>query len=170
VRSQKLELIATTEAAVKDRLTKEINYWDHRAETLKLQEVAGRANARLNSNEARKRADNLQGRLQRRMEELQLEAKLSPLPPVILGGVLVVPATHPRLDPEIALVDQHRPAAKEIAVPFDHDVESRIQKRVTALTPAAPAGERVGADREVEGRPSGVHVLVPGCRRHCHCH
>ena len=60
MRSQKLELIATTEAAVKDRLTKEINYWDHRAETLKLQEVAGRANARLNSNEARKRADNLQ--------------------------------------------------------------------------------------------------------------
>jgi superfamily II DNA or RNA helicase len=74
VRSQKLELIAKTEAAVKDRLTKEINYWDHRAETLKLQEVAGRANARLNSNEARKRADNLQGRLQRRMEELQLES------------------------------------------------------------------------------------------------
>jgi SNF2 family DNA or RNA helicase len=92
VRSQKLELIAKTEAVVKDRLTKEINYWDHRAETLKLQEVAGRANARLNSNEARKRADNLQARLQRRMEELQLESKLSPLPPVILGGVLVVPA------------------------------------------------------------------------------
>jgi superfamily II DNA or RNA helicase len=92
VRSQKLELIAKTEAAVKDRLTKEINYWDHRAETLKLQEVAGKANARLNSNEARKRADNLQARLQRRMEELHLESKLSPLPPVILGGVLVVPA------------------------------------------------------------------------------
>jgi Helicase conserved C-terminal domain/Domain of unknown function (DUF3883) len=92
VRSQKLELITKTEAAVKDRLTKEINYWDHRAETLKLQEVAGRANARLNSNEARKRADNLQARLQKRMEELQLESKLSPLPPVILGGVLVVPA------------------------------------------------------------------------------
>jgi hypothetical protein len=92
VRSQNLELIAKTEAAVKDRLTKEINYWDHRAETLKLQEVAGRVNARLNSKEARKRADNLQARLQRRMEELQLESKLSPLPPVILGDVLVVPA------------------------------------------------------------------------------
>jgi hypothetical protein len=91
VRAQRLDLIAKTEAAVKDRLTKEINYWDHRAETLKLQEAAGKANARLNSNEARKRADNLEARLQKRMEELQLEAKLSPLPPVILGGVLVVP-------------------------------------------------------------------------------
>jgi len=92
VRSRKLELIAKTEAAVKDRLTKEISYWDHRAEDLKHQEQAGKPNARLNSNEARKRADSLQARLQKRMEELQLESKLSPLPPVILGGLLVVPA------------------------------------------------------------------------------
>src|SRR6202040_2174087 len=91
VRSRKLALITKTEAAVKDRLTKEINYWDHRTEDLKHQEQAGKPNARLNSNEARKRADSLQARLQKRMEELQLESKLSPLPPVILGGSLVVP-------------------------------------------------------------------------------
>ena len=91
VRGRRLEWLAKTEAAVKDRLTKEINYWDHRAEELKLQEQAGRLNARLNSNEARKRADNLQVRLQRRMEELKLEAQLSPVPPVVLGGVVVVP-------------------------------------------------------------------------------
>src|SRR5665213_560270 len=41
VRNRKLELIVKTEAAVKDRLTKEINYWDHRAEELKVQEQAG---------------------------------------------------------------------------------------------------------------------------------
>ena len=64
--TRKLELIAKTEAAVKDRLTKEITYWDHRAEQLKLQEQAGKPNARLNSGEARKRADDLQGRLQKR--------------------------------------------------------------------------------------------------------
>jgi len=91
VRSRKLELIAKTEAAVKDRLTKEISYWDHRAEELKLQEQAGKPNARLNSDEARKRADSLQGRLEKRMEELKLERQISPLPPVILGGMLVVP-------------------------------------------------------------------------------
>jgi hypothetical protein len=61
VRGRKLELIAKTEAAVKDRLTKEITYWDHRAEELKLQEQAGKPNAKLNSGEARKRADLLQG-------------------------------------------------------------------------------------------------------------
>ena len=74
VASRKLELIDKTEAAVKDRLTKEITYWDHRAEELKLQEQAGKANARLNSDEARKRADDLQARLQKRLEELDLEA------------------------------------------------------------------------------------------------
>ncbi len=42
VRVPKLALIAKTEAAVKDRLIKEITYWDHRAEQLKLQEQAGR--------------------------------------------------------------------------------------------------------------------------------
>ena len=91
VRGRKLELIAKTEAAVKDRLTKEITYWDHRAEELKLQEQAGKPNARLNSGEARKRADLLQGRLQKRLEDLKLEAQISPLPPVVLGGLLVVP-------------------------------------------------------------------------------
>ena len=56
VRDGKLKLISKTEAAVKDRLTKEITYWDHRAEQLKLQEKAGKQNAKLNSAEARKRA------------------------------------------------------------------------------------------------------------------
>ena len=91
VRGRKLKLIAKTEAAVKDRLTKEITYWDHRAEELKVQEQAGKPNAKLNSNEARKRADLLQGRLQKRLEDLHLEAQISPLPPVVLGGLLVVP-------------------------------------------------------------------------------
>ena len=91
VRDAKLALIAKTEVAVKDRLTKEITYWDHRAEQLKLQEQAGKTGARLNSGEARKRADTLQTRLQKRLEELKLEAQISPLPPAVLGGLLVVP-------------------------------------------------------------------------------
>jgi superfamily II DNA or RNA helicase len=91
VRDRKLALLDKTEAAVKDRLTKEINYWDFRAEQLKEQERAGKANARLNSGEARKRADELQARLQRRMEEIKRERQLAPLPPVVFGGLLVAP-------------------------------------------------------------------------------
>jgi hypothetical protein len=91
VKRHKEELIDKTLAAVKDRLTKEINYWDHRAEDLKLQEQAGKVNAKINSAKARARADDLQARLSKRMEQLAQERRLSPLPPVVVGGALVVP-------------------------------------------------------------------------------
>ena len=91
IREVRMSAINKTEAAVKDRLTKEISYWDHRAETLKLEEKAGRTNARLNSVEAAKRADQLQARLKQRLEELNLQRRISAGPPVVLGGMLVVP-------------------------------------------------------------------------------
>jgi SNF2 family DNA or RNA helicase len=91
VRGRRLKWIEKTRAAVKDRLTKEVTYWDHRAAQLKLQEEAGKAGARLNSQEARRRADELQGRLESRLAELDREAQISALPPVVLGGLVVVP-------------------------------------------------------------------------------
>ena len=91
VRLRKEAMIDKTKAAVHERLTKEINYWDHRAVQLKEQELAGRTNARLNSGLARQRADELTARLQKRMAELEQERKISPLPPVVLGAALVVP-------------------------------------------------------------------------------
>lgn len=92
VRDRRMAIVEKTRAAVKDRLTKEIAYWDHRAADLQAQEQAGRPNARLNSLEARRRADDLQARLQKRMEQLNLEAQVSALPPVALGGLIVIPA------------------------------------------------------------------------------
>ena len=91
VRDRRLAWIDKTRMAVKDRLTKEIAHWDHRAEQLKMQEEAGRAGARLNSQEARRRADDLQARLENRMSELDNEAQISALPPVVLGAVAVIP-------------------------------------------------------------------------------
>jgi hypothetical protein len=91
VRDRRLGWIAKTRVAVKERLTKEIMYWDHRAEQLHLQEQAGTAGARLNSGEARRRADDLQSRLQRRLAELDREAQISAQPPVVIGGVVVIP-------------------------------------------------------------------------------
>ena len=91
VKSRREESISRTEAAVRDRLTKEIQYWDRRGEDLKAQEHAGRVNARLNSELARRRADDLQARLQKRMQELEQERHISAQPPVVLGGALIVP-------------------------------------------------------------------------------
>jgi len=91
VRERRRDRVARTRAAVKDRLTKEINYWDHRAAELKAKEEAGKPAARLNSEMARRRADELQARLHRRLEELDREERLASLPPVVLGGAIIVP-------------------------------------------------------------------------------
>jgi SNF2 family DNA or RNA helicase len=172
VRARKLELIAKTEAAVKDRLTKEISYWDRRAEQLKLQEQAGKPNARLNSGEARKRADALQARLEKRMEELKLEHQISPLPPVILGGLLVVPAGllatmtgRVALTPA-ALPDTQAAAARARAIVME--IEQRL-----GFEPTDKESEKLGYDIEsrvpdtgklrfieVKGRVAGAATIT----------
>jgi superfamily II DNA or RNA helicase len=156
VRGAKLALIAKTEAAVKDRLTKEITYWDHRAEQLKLQEQAGKPNARLNSGEARKRADNLQGRLQKRLEDLKLEAQISPLPPVVLGGLLVMPMgllaamTGRSMAAPIAPIDTQVSAARARAVIMDIE-------RGLGFEPTDREFEKLGYD--IESRVPGTGKL-----------
>ena len=55
VRARRTELIEKTRAAVKDRLTKEINHQDHSAERFAEQARAGRRNARLPSAPTRRR-------------------------------------------------------------------------------------------------------------------
>ncbi len=92
VRTRRLEWVKKTRAAVKDRLTKEIAHWYHRAEQLRLQERAGKAGARLNSGEARRRAEELQQRLSHRMSQLEREEQVSALPPAVLGAAVIVPA------------------------------------------------------------------------------
>lgn len=100
VKNRREAFVVKTMAAVKERLTKEIAYWDHRAQTLKAQEDAGKTPP-INSSNAQTRADELTERLQKRTEELAQERQVSPLPPVAMGGALVVPAGFlARLRPE----------------------------------------------------------------------
>jgi hypothetical protein len=120
-RQRREEMVARTLAAVHDRLTKEISYWDHRAQDLKAQERAGRVNARLNSEMAQRRADELQARLQRRMEELEQERHISAQPPIVLGAALVLPVgLVARLGgqpaPEPGLFARQRKAVEEAAM------------------------------------------------------
>ncbi len=83
--------IRKTMVAVNERLSKEITYWDGRAATLRAQEATGKTNARINSQKAQERADELETRRKHRLEELEQERKLSPLPPVVVGGALIIP-------------------------------------------------------------------------------
>jgi superfamily II DNA or RNA helicase len=84
--------VDSTIAAVEQRLTEEIRYWDTQALKLKDQELAGKRNAKLNSARARQRADDAAERLERRRAELALERKLSARQPRVAGGALIVPA------------------------------------------------------------------------------
>jgi Domain of unknown function (DUF3883) len=152
VRDRKIALLDKTEAAVKDRLTKEINYWDFRAEQLKEQERAGKANARLNSGEARKRADELQARLQKRMAEIKRERQIAPLPPVVLGGVLVAPLGLIRTMrglPVAAPVDTQAAAARARGIVMDVE-------RSLGFAPVDREFERLGYD---------IESAVPGTGR-----
>jgi hypothetical protein len=153
VRGRRLGWIEKTRAAVKDRLTKEIAYWDHRAEQLKLQEQAGRAGARLNSQEARRRADDLQARLERRLAELDREAKISALPPVVLGGIVVVP-----LGLVAALTGR---AATPPASPAD--TQTSAARAAVMETERALGFEPT--DRELERLGYDIESRVPGTGR-----
>nr|WP_281722413.1 helicase-related protein [Nitrosomonas nitrosa] len=90
VREQREELIDKTKSAVVQRLTREITYWDHRAQELLAREQAGKT-PKLNSTKARQNADDLEARLKRRTEQLDRERQISPVPPVAIGGAIVVP-------------------------------------------------------------------------------
>ena len=91
IKKTRLELIEKTRSAVKERLTREINFWDDRSKQLKLDEEAGKVNARLNWMEARQRADKLYTRLKNRIKQLERDSQISSRPPVVLGGLLVIP-------------------------------------------------------------------------------
>lgn len=91
VRERKIKLIDKTAKAVKERLTAEIQYWDFRAADLKMKEAAGKVNAKLNSQIAARRAEELEARMHKRLEELETEKLISAAPPVIVGGAIVIP-------------------------------------------------------------------------------
>ncbi len=172
VRSHKMELINKTEAAVKERLTKEIIYWDHRAEELKLQEQAGKINARLNSGEARKRADELQRRLQKRLDELKLERHISALPPVVLGGMLIVPIGLISKMTGKALPESSQPADTQASAARARDIIMEIERNL-GFEPIDREFEKLGYDIEsripgtgklrfieVKGRVSGATTIT----------
>ena len=172
VRNKALERIGKIRAAVQDRLSKEINYWDHRAAELKLEEDANRPGSRLNSAEARRRADGLQERLENRLAELRLESQIAPLPPVVAGGLLVVPKglieamSKPQGPQHAVPVNTQAAAARARAAVMDTE-------RELGYSPRDREFEKLGYDIEsrdpatgklrfieVKGRVSGAETIT----------
>ena len=154
VRERRMGWIAKTKVAVKERLTKEIAYWDHRAEQLKFQEQAGKAGARLNSQEARRRADELQSRLERRLKELEREGQISALPPVVLGGVVVVPLGL------LAAMSGQVPSGKVSALNADTQASAARAREVVMEVELGLGFEPI--DRELEKLGYDIESRIPG--------
>ena len=152
VRRTRIAQVDKTKAAVKARLVKEITYWDQRANHLKEEERAGKSGARLNSAEARRRADTLAERQQARFRELDLERHVSARPPVVLVGVLVVPIglIHKMLGTDAGTatteVDTNAVAARARRIVMD--VEQKLGFEPT--------------DRELEKLGYDIESRVPG--------
>ena len=90
VRERRLPVIAKVEQEVSARLQREVHFWDRRAQDLKAQEEAGKK-TRLPARVAQDRADRLSDRMKQRLAELERERMISPRPPTVKGGALVVP-------------------------------------------------------------------------------
>ena len=87
-RNKKLNKIAK---AVKERMTQEIQYWDYRAIELREKEAAGKGNQSLTSANAERRAEELALRMDKRLAEIERERNIAVMPPVIVGGSLIIP-------------------------------------------------------------------------------
>jgi superfamily II DNA or RNA helicase len=156
VRNRRIEWIEKTRSAVKDRLTKEIAYWDHRAEDLKLQEQAGKAGARLNSSEARRRADDLHSRLQKRLAELDREAQISAVPPVVLGGILIVPYGLMELMRGKELTNSKGPVDTQISAARARAIVMEVERKL-GFDPIDREFEKLGYD--IESKVPGTGLI-----------
>ena len=90
VKTRKEKIVNKITKAVKERLTSEIQYWDYRAIELKEKEMAGKT-PKINSQNAERKAEELEIRMQKRLAELESEKMISAMPPIIVGGALIIP-------------------------------------------------------------------------------
>ena len=118
--------------------------------------MAGKVNARLNSGLARLRADELTARLQKRLAELEQERRMSPLPPVVLGGALIVPA---------GLLRRLQGTDPTVPPMFAADTERSEKMAMEAVMQAERALGYVPRDVSAEKRGYDIESAIPGSGR-----
>jgi SNF2 family DNA or RNA helicase len=91
VATRRLAHVDKVQAAVHERLTKEINFWQDRWLKLRDDLAAGK-DVQLNIDNARRTVTELQSRLERRQAELRAMRHVVNGTPVLLGAALVIPA------------------------------------------------------------------------------
>lgn len=92
-RAYKIRMIDKIESETRKRLRDEIFYWDNKASEYREAERKGstKPNLRTNMANAQNRADELERRMNSRLERLSKERELSPMPPVLSTVALIIP-------------------------------------------------------------------------------
>ena len=126
VKEPRLAELDKVEAAIKERMRREITHLQHRALELEAEEKAGKR-PRLNSENVRRQAEALTDRLELRLADIVRQRDIAPLPPEVCGAALVVPAKHLR---------------EEEA---DEDTADRVEETADALSRAGIEAEAMDA-------------------------
>ena len=178
VADRRTEHVDKTLAAVHDRLTKEITFWEDRWMKLK-EDAAANKDVQLPLGNARRTLDDLQGRLASRKKELQAMRHVQNGTPVVLGGALVVPAGLVRQlrgegrAPGVFAADAAARARIE-ALAMKAVIAAEMAKGhqvidvsaekcgwdVTSYPPAAGGGAPDARHIEVKGRASGATTIT----------
>ena len=92
-RAYRIRVIDKIESETRKRLRDEIFYWDNKASEYREAERKGstKPNLRTNMANAQNRADELERRMNSRLERLSKERELSPMPPVLSTVALIIP-------------------------------------------------------------------------------
>ena len=162
-------------AAVNERLVKEINYWSDRYIKLGEDVLAGKQ-PRMQPEMARRRVDELTGRLEQRKSELEAMKAVVSSTPVILGGALVIPQgllaqrkgettfcadTEARTRIEMVAMN----AVMEVERGFGYEVKDVSAEKCgwdITSRPPANADNSIKPDRhiEVKGRAKGQSTIT----------
>ena len=149
VKGRKTKQLDKIAKAVRERMTSEIQYWDFRAIDLRGKEAAGKGNQRLTSANAARRAEELEARMQKRLAEIETERMISAMPPVIVGGSLVIPKgllnvlLHRGTPDTFGLGD--RQAVEYAAMKAVMDIERHL-----GFSPRDVSAQKIGYDVESE--------------------
>jgi len=169
VELRRKEYIEKTIQRVKERLTKEIIYWDKRANELKEKELIGKERVGLNSGRARQMADELEARMKHRLEDLEKQKRLINKQPFVVGGALVLPeAMVSKNIPDFAVNTEARDKSELIAMEEVMAAESKLGREPNDVSKSNFGWDIESTDSktkdiyfiEVKGRQRGAKIVT----------
>ena len=157
VRGPRGERLDKTERAVQERLSQAINYHDGRAAHFRAQEAAGKINARLNRVQEEQKADDLQERLEARLEQIAQERLISATRPIVRGGALIIPIgalPGKSIDPQV--IDTR--ASEAIAMATVMETERALGNKPRDVSDKRGIGYDIESESGADGRLRFIEV------------